>query len=230
MTTSLNDNRAAREAILGRVRKALGKSGDRAQARKEAQVYLATHPQGPRPTITENLVDRFARRATDMESTIERIGSRAEIPAAVARYVDGLQLPPALANHKSTAGVCWPELADLDWAGAGLSIEVRPTEGNDRLGITGTYCAIAETGTLVVLTGADSPTATTLLPDTHVAVVDASRIVTGMEDAFNLIRSECGELPRAVNMISGPSRTGDIEQTVVVGAHGPYRVHILVVG
>ena len=80
------------------------------------------------------------------------------------------------------------------------------------------------------LSGADTPTATTLLPDTHVAVVRADRVVSGMEEAFALIRQERGALPRAVNMISGPSRTGDIEQTIVLGAHGPYRVHILLVG
>ena len=113
---------------------------------------------------------------------------------------------------------------------AGLAIEARPTKGDDRLGITGTFCAIAETGTLVVLAGADTPTATTLLPDTHIAVVRADRIVAGMEEAFALIRSERGALPRTVNMISGPSRTGDIEQTIVLGAHGPFRVHILVLG
>ena len=141
-----------------------------------------------------------------------------------------LVLPPALAAQKSRAGVCWPAFADLDWAGAGLQIEARPTTGDDRLGITGCFCAIAETGTLAVLTGADAPTATTLLPDTHVAVLPADRVVSGMEEAFALIRRERGKLPRAVNMISGPSRTGDIEQTVVVGAHGPFRVHILVVG
>jgi L-lactate dehydrogenase complex protein LldG len=112
----------------------------------------------------------------------------------------------------------------------GLAIEARPTKGDDRLGITGCYCAIAETGTLVVLAGADTPTGTTLLPDTHVAVVRRDRIVGGMEEAFALIRRERGVLPRAINMISGPSRTGDIEQTIVLGAHGPYRVHILVVG
>jgi L-lactate dehydrogenase complex protein LldG len=112
----------------------------------------------------------------------------------------------------------------------GLSVEARPTTGDDRLGITGTFCAIAETGTLVVLTGADTPTATTLLPETHVAVVRADRIVSGMEEAFDLVRRERGRLPRAVNLISGPSRTGDIEQTIVLGAHGPFRVHILVLG
>jgi len=230
MPTSLTDNRASREAILGRVKKALAKTGDRTQAEGDAQAYLAAHAQGPRPRMPDDLLARFMQRATDMESTVERIASRQEIPAAVARYLDALVLPPALAAQKSRAGVCWPAFADLDWAGAGLQIEARPTTGDDRLGITGCFCAIAETGTLAVLTGADAPTATTLLPDTHVAVLPADRVVSGMEEAFALIRRERGKLPRAVNMISGPSRTGDIEQTVVVGAHGPFRVHILVVG
>jgi L-lactate dehydrogenase complex protein LldG len=137
-------------------------------------------------------------------------------------------LPPALFAQKAHEGVCWPEFAALDWASAGLRIEARPTTGGDRLGVTGVFCAIAETGTIVILTGAETPTATTLLPDTHVAVVPADRIVGGMEEAFALIRRERGALPRAVNMISGPSRTGDIEQTIVLGAHGPFRVHILV--
>jgi L-lactate dehydrogenase complex protein LldG len=229
MPTSLTANRAARDAVLGRVRKALGATGDRAQAKRDAQAYIDAHAQGPRPAMPADLVGRFLQRATDMESTVARIAGRQEIPAAVARYLDVLELPPLLAEQKAHAGVCWPEFADLDWQGAGLAMEARPTIGADRLGVTGCFCAIAETGTLVVLAGAEMPTATTLLPDTHVAVLPASRIVSGMEEAFALIRRERGRLPRAVNLISGPSRTGDIEQTVVVGAHGPYRVHILVV-
>ena len=105
---------------------------------------------------------------------------------------------------------------------------MRPTSGDDILGITGVFCAIAETGTLVVLSGEHSPTATTLLPETHIAILPSNVIVGSMEDAFAFIRKERGTLPRAVNLISGPSRTGDIEQTIVLGAHGPYRVHILV--
>lgn len=230
MATSLADNRNARDAIFARVRKALRAPADRAAAQAEAQAYIAEHGQGPRPRIEPDLVARFIRRATDMESTIERIADASAIPPAVARYLAALELPPPLASQKSLSAVCWPEFASLDWAGAGLQIENRPTTGNDLLGITGSFCAIAETGTLVMLAGAETPTATTLLPATHVAVVRADRIVPGMEEAFALIRQERGTLPRAVNLISGPSRTGDIEQTIVVGAHGPYRVHTLVLG
>jgi L-lactate dehydrogenase complex protein LldG len=220
----------AREAILGRVRAALARTGPDAGAIAAARAYVAQHAHGPRPTIPADLRVQFLKRATDMENTVEALADRQAIPAAVARYVNALNLSQALAAQKSLQGVCWPEFADLDWAGAGLAIEARPTRGDDRLGITGVFCAIAETGTLVVLAGAQSPTATTLLPDTHIAVLPAARIVAGMEEAFVLIRRERGAMPRAINLISGPSRTGDIEQTIVLGAHGPYRVHILVVG
>ena len=230
MPTSLSSNRAARDAVFARVRRALGAEGDRSAAAAAAGAYVAAHCHGPRPAVPGDPVERFIVRATDMQSTIERIADRSAIPAAVARYVDALELPPALAAQRSKRGVCWPELADLDWAGAGLSIESRPTVGHDRLGVTGAFCAIAETGTLVVLSGTQTPTATAILPDTHVAVVPASRVVSGMEEAFALIRAERGSLPRAVNMISGPSRTGDIEQTIVLGAHGPFRVHVLLLG
>jgi len=218
-------NQASREALLGRVRKALGRS---ATDTTGAKSYIAAHAQGPRPRMPDDLVKRFCERATDMASTIEPLSSESEIPHAVARYLDGLELPARIAEQKSHNGACWPEFANLDWQGAGLVIEARPTIGNDRLGITGTFCAIAETGTLVFVSGDESPTATALLTDTHIAVVRANRIVSGMEEAFALIRAERGATPRAINMISGPSRTGDIEQTIVLGAHGPYRVHILV--
>ena len=230
MATGLTSNKAARDAVLGRVKKALGVTGDRAKAKGDAQQYMAAHAHGPRPAMPADLLTKFMTRATDMESTVERIADRAAIPAAIARYVDALVLPPPIASQKSHQGVCWPEFADLDWKGAGLDIEVRPTLGDDRLGITGTFCAIAETGTLVVLTGPDTPTATTLLPDTHIAILRADRVVSGMEEVFALIRKERGQTPRAINFISGPSRTGDVEQTIVLGAHGPFRVHILVVG
>jgi len=107
-------------------------------------------------------------------------------------------------------------------------------DGADPVGITGCYCALAETGTLVLLSSPQTPAATHLLPATHIALVPASRIVATMEDAFALLRAERSGveamMPRAINMVSGPSRTGDIEQTIVLGAHGPFRVHLVIVG
>jgi L-lactate dehydrogenase complex protein LldG len=96
--------------------------------------------------------------------------------------------------------------------------------------VTGAYCAIAETGTLMLVSGPGTPASVSLLPETHVAVVPVGRIVAHMEDGWDLARSELRTLPRAVNFISGPSRTADIEQTLVLGAHGPYRVHIVLIG
>jgi len=82
----------------------------------------------------------------------------------------------------------------------------------------------------MMVTGPDTPATLSLLPETHVAVVRKPRIVPGMEEAWRLLREELRVPPRAVTFISGPSRTADIEQTVTLGAHGPYRVHIVIVG
>ena len=216
---SIQDSRAD---ILGRIRQRLGRTAENAASGRAAvEAVLARRAQGPRPPAAEDLLARFVARAEAMSTTGEIVPSLDAVPAAIARYLVGQNLP--------RAAVAWPQLAGLDWAGAGLRVEGRAAEGADLVGITGVFCAVAETGSLVVLSGAETPASASLLPETHIAVVPASRIVPGMEEAWALLREECGALPRAVNFISGPSRTGDIEQTLVLGAHGPYRVHIVVI-
>ncbi len=213
---------SARANILARIRTRQGKAVTVRAAECEAVAhYLAEHPQGPRPGTGDDAVARFRERALGLATTIDELRSFAEVPAAVARYLRGLGLGPA--------AVCWPEFAALDWRAEGLSVESRAARGDDRVGITGAFCAIAETGTLMMCSGPQTPPAASLLPETHVAVIARNRIVTGMEDAWALLRAEMKVLPRAVNFVSGPSRTADIEQTVSLGAHGPYRVHILLV-
>ena len=208
--------------MLGRMRRRLGRTAENAAAGRAAiEAVLARRAEGPRPDVGKDLQARFVDRAEAMSTTGEIIAGLEEAPAAVARYLGGQKLP--------RAAVAWPQLAGLDWAGAGLRVDCRAAGGDDLVGITGVFCAVAETGSLVVLSGPDTPAANSLLPETHIALVPASRIVAGMEEAWRLLREECGELPRAVNFISGPSRTGDIEQTLVLGAHGPYRVHIVLV-
>ncbi len=213
---------SARANILSRIRTRQGKAVTvRAAEREGVAQYLAEHPQGPRPQTGDDALARFRERALGLATTIDELRSPEEVPAAVARYLRGLGLAPA--------AVCWPEFAALDWQGQGVSMDSRAARGDDLIGITGAFCAIAETGTLMMCSGPDTPPAASLLPETHIAVLRRERIVVGMEDAWALLRGEHGVLPRAVNFISGPSRTADIEQTVTLGAHGPYRVHILLV-
>lgn len=225
------DTSKARAAIFNRIRSQQQRGpAPTADEQRAVADYLAQHPAGPRPAIEGDLRIRFRAMSEKMSSTVEEIGHRAEAPAAIARYLQANALP--------LSAVIWPQLATLDWAAAGMRVEVRAPRrdeadhGADRVGITGCFCALAETGTLVLLSGPDTYASTHLLPDTHIALVPASRIVKGMEDAFALMRAERGGveamMPRALNMVSGPSRTGDIEQTIVLGAHGPFRVHILV--
>ena len=208
----------ARDKILGRIRNAQARQTTAAHA-ETISSHLAQHPRGPLPPSPDDLVECFRERALKLSSDVLEAKDRMEVPALLARYLDESKLP--------MRGVCWPSLAGLPWSTAGLEMQSRPATNQDLVGVTGAFCAIAETGTLMMLSGAETPAAASLLPETHVAVLDPQRIVATMEDAWDLMRMECKQLPRAVNFISGPSRTADIEQTVTLGAHGPYRVLLI---
>jgi L-lactate dehydrogenase complex protein LldG len=216
------DTSVARKAIFNRIRSAQGRTGEPSDAERAAvQDYLREHPQGPRPDTGAELPGRFRQQALKMSDTVDEVDTMEEAPQAVARYLDAIGV--------GRRAIAWKTLDSLAWQAAGVEIEFRPPRDADLVGITGCFCAIAETGTLMLLSGAETFASASLLPETHVAIVPASRIVAGMEDGFTLARHERGELPRATNFISGPSRTGDIEQTIVLGAHGPYRVHVIIV-
>ncbi|MGA7593803.1 MAG: lactate utilization protein C [Gallionella sp.] len=209
---------SARNRILAGIRdaQAHARPGNRTD---EIARHLARHPRGPMPPPPDDLVACFSERALKLSSDVLNSGNLSQVPLLLARYLNERRLP--------MRGVCWTSLAGLQWHDAGLEIQSRPARDGDLVGITGTFCAIAETGTLMMLSGAETPAATSLLPETHVAVVNPRRIVATMEDAWDLMRKECKQPPRAVNFISGPSRTADIEQTVTLGAHGPYRVLLI---
>lgn len=216
----------SREDILGRVRAHLRRTtANAATATAAISAALATPERGPKPAVDASrrgLIARFCERSENMSSTVDRVADAATVPAAIARYLGSEKLP--------TRAVVSPALIGREWVAAGLEVEARGAVDADMVGITGCFCAIAETGTLMLCSSPESPATVSLLPETHIAIIDASRIVPHMEDAWALARAELGSLPRAVNFISGPSRTGDIEQTIVLGAHGPYRVHLVIVG
>ncbi len=216
------DTSAAHAEIFSRIRQAQNRPEQPTEAElDQVRQYLDNHLPGPRPDLGTDLVGRFRQQAERTSQTLDRVESLDAVPAAVDRYLSGLGL--------AKQAIAWRTLDGLPWQQAGIAVEFRKPVNEDLVGATGCFCAVAETGTLMLLSGPDTFSSAALLPETHVAIVPESRIVGSIEDAFALAKKERGELPRATNFISGPSRTGDIEQTIVLGAHGPYRVHLILV-
>ncbi|MCH8897080.1 MAG: lactate utilization protein [Chloroflexi bacterium] len=102
------------------------------------------------------------------------------------------------------------------------------------VGITGVDYAVAETGSVVVVPGPGLSRLVSLVPPVHIAIVRVQDVVESLDDVFLLRRLEYyrngGDMGSYLNFITGPSRTADIEQTIVVGVHGPKEVHLILLG
>jgi L-lactate dehydrogenase complex protein LldG len=220
---------SGREQMLGAIRRALKRGPLDGAARAAAEARLRQHPVNIVPARTagtaEDRVRLFEQWASANQATVKRV-SAADVPGAVADYLAANNLPPR-AVMAPDAG-----LDRYDWTARPL-LELRrglPVEA-DRVAVTGALAGIAETGTLVFASGPDHPTSLNLLPETHVVVLREADVVGPLEEVFARLRARYGEaaMPRTINTVTGPSRTGDIEQQLELGAHGPRRMHILLV-
>jgi L-lactate dehydrogenase complex protein LldG len=149
------------------------------------------------------------------------------IPSAVAALLRKHNLPMQARRGDD------PRLAALPWdRERQLEITTGASDGDQFVSISHAFAGVAETGTLVMASGPDNPTTLNFLPDTHIVVVDAKDIAGDYETVWQRVRESfgIGHLPRAINMITGPSRSADIAQILILGAHGPRRLHVLVVG
>jgi L-lactate dehydrogenase complex protein LldG len=220
---------ANRTQMLNSIRRSLGRGELAGEQRQIAQSRLIEPPRGP--TVARgNLppaqrVDLFCHWAEASNATVARVAS-ADVPGEVSAYLARNNL----AAHAAMAPS--PLLAGYDWSSQKLLLlRQGRAAATDQVAITGAFAGIAETGTLVMASGPDHPVTLNLLPDTHIVVLREGDIVGGYEDVWARLRERYGKdrMPRTVNTITGPSRTGDIEQTIELGAHGPRRMHILVV-
>jgi L-lactate dehydrogenase complex protein LldG len=214
---------SARDNILNRIRSQSGRAGVTTERELvEARTHIAKRERGPMPSIArENPLQRFISECERLKTSVAEVPALKDVPLALAAYLRQ--------NALEMAVVGWSSLSALDWEAAGINYQNRLAAANDMVGVTDCFCAIGETGTLLLLSSPTTPKLHALLPETHICIVSKSRIVATMEDAFQLLRDEKGALPRATFLVSGPSRTADIEQTIVIGAHGPYRVHVILV-
>jgi L-lactate dehydrogenase complex protein LldG len=157
---------------------------------------------------------------------VRRVATPKEAVGAVASYLGTCDLPPRVRMGRD------PMLAALPWREAwDIERAFGAAEPNDRASLSRAVAGAAETGTLFLLSGSDNPTSLNFLPEAHSVLIAASDIFAFYEEAFDRIRAlSGGVMPRSVNLISGPSRTADIEQTIVRGAHGPRRLLVVILG
>jgi L-lactate dehydrogenase complex protein LldG len=220
---------SGREQMLGAIRRSLKRGELSGEARAAVETRLRQHSANIVPARTagthEDRVRVFEHWATFNQASVVRVPAH-EVPAAVTDYLAANNLPPR--------AVMAPDVA-LDryaWSDRPLLEVRRGLPGDaDRVAITGALAGIAETGTLVVASGPAHPTSLNLLPETHVVVLREADVVGPLEEVFARLRARYGDgaMPRTVNTITGPSRTGDIEQELELGAHGPRRLHIVLV-
>ena len=220
-------SKASRDAILDKLRGAARRDGDEASARATVDTRLRTHARGTIPARgkldREGLMELFAAQATAVDATVARVAALEDVPATVADYLRGENLPTKLRMAPD------PKLDGCSWDRAPmLEIAWGKAEPEDMVTVTGAFAGVAESGTLMLLSGPESPTTLNFLPDTHIVVLRASEMVGAYEDAWDRLRNT-GRMPRTVNFITGPSRSGDIEQTLHLGAHGPRRLHVILV-
>ena len=219
----------ARSQILNGIRRSLQRGELSGDALKAVEARLAEPPRGPavaRAALAQpDKVALFCQWAEANDATVARVAP-AEVAAEVSAYLARNNLPAEAVIAPS------PQLAGYDWSSQKmLSLHRGRGEGSDHVSITGAFAAIAETGTVVMASGPEHPVTLNLLPDTHIVVLRESDIVGGYEEVWERLRAQYGKdrMPRTVNTITGPSRTGDIEQAMELGAHGPRRMHVLVV-
>jgi len=191
-------------------------------------------------------LERFRDEFTRVGGVFYRVGKASEVPEVVAAIATQTGSRRLVTWHPRMLGADWT--ADL--AAYGLAAEAMPDGAvapgerealrariaDADLGLTGVDLAVAETGTLVLVSGAGRPRSTSLLPAVHVAVFDRTALVESLAQVGLVLeawheagRDDAPERGAAINFITGPSRTADIELTLTRGVHGPKEVHAVFV-
>ncbi len=206
-----------RNAILARLRSASKLQDNMVNQR------LQQHGRGPLPALNAQLLERFVNKMTANSASVEVVKDDRSLVNSVKLFLQRHNLPLSLCmvNH--------PLLSGLPWSDE-LQIDKRFVSHHDLTVLSVATAALAETGSVVMLSGEQTPTEANFLPDNFICIVNQLDIVAYMEDLWDRLRQQGQTLPAVVNIVSGPSRTADVEQTIQLGAHGPRRMHVLIRG
>lgn len=217
----------SKQAILGAIQRGLKRGPLPADQQQMLRTRMAAHPRHIVPKRgqlpAEERVRLFARYVEREFGTVVRLPDLAAVPDAIAIYLAQHNLAPDLVASAHPVLEAIPfEQTPL------LNVRFGTCDAQDAVALQHGFAGIAETGTLMLPSGTARPVLNNLLPDHAIVLLNAANVVASYEDAFDLLRLE-GEMPRNVMLVTGPSRSADIEQTLELGAHGPRRLHVLII-
>lgn len=221
---------SSRDAVLANIRRSLGVTGREAPRRLEVETRLTQAPSGVVPRRGQgDLADRvatFIAEAERAQATVAQVPALSDVPAEAARFLRDANCPATLRMGAD------PRLAAMPWDATALDIAHGASDGHDLNAVAFAVGAIAEAGIVALVSGPDNPTTLNFLPDNAIVVVAREDVEANYEAVFARLRRRYGKnaAPRTINLVAGPSRSADIEQTLLLGAHGPRRLHIIVVG
>lgn len=221
---------SGRDIVLGSIRRALGVSGTEAPRRTAVGDRLSRHPRGVVPERgaqpPRKRLNLFREMLLEASGTSEEVASLDDVPAAVSAYLRSKNLPMSVRRGAD------PLLESVPWAKERtLEVTHGRSDGDQLASVSHAFRGVAETGTLILTSGSDNPTTLNFLPEHHIVVIEAKDIAGDYESVWDAVRKKFGaKMPRTVNWITGASRSADIEQVLLHGAHGPKGLHVIVVG
>jgi L-lactate dehydrogenase complex protein LldG len=214
---------AAREQVLADIRAALNREGPLPDSvARSLQGRLSRPRANLKPVIGDDPIAHFIEKLESVSGKVTRVAGIDKVADVVARHLQSFDLGDRLVVAPD------PALDGIPWSNR-LSVERREGARDDRVSVTGAYAAVAETGSLVLLSSPESPTTLNFLPDDHIIVLHEAQILAHIEDVWTRMRTDKRAMPRTVNFITGPSKTADVEQTIQEGAHGPRRLQVILV-
>lgn len=227
---------SGRDTILAAIRDASDGAGtDRVTREATVKERIGNPPENLIPARAQLHHDQrvalFRQMAEQADATTARIGDWSDVPAAVSRYLADHNLPSAVKASPDR------RLKDIPWSlQPALEVGFGRAEAADAVGVAVARAGVAETGTLMITSGAEGSTTVNFLPETHIVLLSVNDVTGDYEEVWRGFRDDGGPdadgqfMPRTVNWVTGPSRSGDIEQKLQLGVHGPRRLHIVIVG
>jgi L-lactate dehydrogenase complex protein LldG len=209
----------SRENVLHKVRTALGRSAG--QAVEDPPPVRLSIDEVP----VEARIETFRARIEALAGKTHRAESMDDARNYVAQVLNGRS---AVASNSALLRQCGiTALAGVE-SGITDRARLRALCSTVACGITGANYALADTGTLVMLASVQEARMISLLPPMHIAIVDRDRLLTGLDELLSILPRPAEQTSSMV-LITGPSRTADIEQILVRGVHGPGEIHVVVV-